>query len=86
MPDYPRGCSLWAVRANIRRYKMAGKKIEVEVAEAYGRTFDLEKLYTNLSQGRLKGYKIERGQVYLYGICAGCLKGEKRKDGRSRSE
>lgn len=45
--------------------------------------YELEKLSLNLSFGRLKGYKIERGQVYLYGICATCLKKEKNVGGLS---
>lgn len=39
---------------------------------------DLDQLSMNLSQGELKGYKIERGQIYLYGVCAECSKKEKR--------
>lgn len=38
--------------------------------------YDLKKLSTKLSSGRLKGYRIEWGQVYLYGICATCLESE----------
>lgn len=60
--------------------RRCGKVIDVEPLPEC----DLKRLPRSLATGELKDYKIEGVQVYLYGICSGCSRGEgkeKRKKG-----